>query len=68
MKIFLRVLAVVLGVLATPLAALIPTIETGLAEDANCRALIASVETPAKRAAGVKDKKGEDHPKASRSK
>jgi uncharacterized protein involved in outer membrane biogenesis len=60
--------AVILGVLATPLAALIPTIETGLAEDANCRALIASVETPAKRAAGVKDKKGEDHPKASRSK
>jgi uncharacterized protein involved in outer membrane biogenesis len=60
--------AVLLGVLATPFAALIPTIETGLAEDANCRALIASVETPAKRAAGVKDKKGEDHPKASRSK
>jgi AsmA family protein len=60
--------AVILGVLATPLAALIPTIETGLAKDANCRALIASVETPAKRAAGVKDKKGEDHPKASRSK
>ncbi|SEA24915.1 AsmA family protein [Nitrosospira multiformis] len=57
--------AVVLGVLATPLAALIPTIETGLAKDANCRALIASVETPAKRAAGVKDKKDEDHPPAS---
>ncbi|MBN9133234.1 MAG: AsmA family protein [Nitrosospira multiformis] len=56
--------AVLLGVLATPLAALIPTIETGLAKDANCRALIASVETPAKRAAGVKDKRDGDHPKA----
>ena len=60
--------AVILGVLATPLAALIPTIETGLAEDANCRALIASVETPAKRAAGVKDKKDEAHPKAAKPK
>jgi uncharacterized protein involved in outer membrane biogenesis len=60
--------AVLLGVLATPFAALIPTIETGLAEDANCRALIASVETPAKRAAGVKDKKDEDHPKAAKPK
>jgi uncharacterized protein involved in outer membrane biogenesis len=60
--------AVLLGVLATPLAALIPTIETGLAEDANCRALIASVETAAKRAAGANEKRSEDHSKASRSK
>jgi uncharacterized protein involved in outer membrane biogenesis len=58
--------AVVLGVLATPFAALIPTIETGLAEDANCRALIASVETAAKRAAGTKDKKDKDRPKAAK--
>jgi len=60
--------AVILGVLATPLAALIPTIETGLAKDANCRALIASVETPAKRAARIRDKKDEDHPKAAKPK
>jgi len=60
--------AVLLGVLATPFAALIPTIETGLAKDANCRALIASVETPAKRAVGANGKKDEDHSKASRSK
>ena len=60
--------AVVLGVLATPFAALIPTIETGLTEDANCRALIASVETAAKRAAGTKDKKDGDRSKEAKSK
>jgi uncharacterized protein involved in outer membrane biogenesis len=38
--------AVVLGVLATPLAALIPLIELGTGEDANCRALIASAKQP----------------------
>lgn len=40
--------AVVLGVLATPLAALIPLIETGPGEDSNCKALIASVKQPVK--------------------
>jgi hypothetical protein len=46
--------AVVLGVLATPLAALIPTIQLGLGEDHNCEALLQSVNkaasapTPAK--------------------
>ncbi|MEO6823883.1 MAG: AsmA family protein [Nitrosospira sp.] len=38
--------AVLLGVLATPLASLIPLIETGPGEDNNCRALIASVKQP----------------------
>lgn len=38
--------AVLLGVLATPLASLIPLIETGPGEDHNCRALIASVKKP----------------------
>ncbi|WP_090827657.1 AsmA family protein [Nitrosovibrio tenuis] len=38
--------AVALGVLATPAAALIPLIELGTGEDANCRALIASVKQP----------------------
>ena len=59
--------AVILGVLATPLAALIPTIETGLAEDANCKALVESVEAAAKRAAGTKDKKDGGSPKAAKS-
>ncbi|MEO8992763.1 MAG: AsmA family protein [Nitrosospira sp.] len=36
--------AVLLGIFATPAAALIPLIETGPGEDTNCRALIASVE------------------------
>lgn len=40
--------AVVLGVLATPLAALIPLIETGPGEDSNCKALISSVKQPLK--------------------
>ena len=40
--------AVVLGVLATPLAALIPTIETGPGEDNDCKALIASTHQPLK--------------------
>lgn len=38
--------AVLLGVFATPLASLIPLIETGPGEDNNCRALIASVKNP----------------------
>ena len=38
--------AVVLGVVATPLAALIPLIELGTGEDANCRALIALAKQP----------------------
>lgn len=38
--------AVLLGVFATPLASLIPLIETGPGEDNNCRALIASVKKP----------------------
>lgn len=38
--------AVLLGVFATPLASLIPLIETGPGEDHNCRALIASVKKP----------------------
>ena len=38
--------AVVLGVLATPLASLIPLIEIGTGEDANCRALIAVATKP----------------------
>ncbi|SEO39322.1 AsmA family protein [Nitrosovibrio sp. Nv6] len=38
--------AVLLGIFATPVAALIPLIETGPGEDNNCRALIASVEKP----------------------
>ncbi|HVW64078.1 MAG TPA: AsmA family protein [Nitrosospira sp.] len=37
--------AVLLGVFATPLASLIPLIETGPGEDANCRALMASVKS-----------------------
>lgn len=38
--------AVVLGVVATPLGALIPLIETGPGEDANCRALIEAAKHP----------------------
>ena len=38
--------AVVLGVLATPLASLIPFIDIGTGEDANCRALIAEATKP----------------------
>jgi len=38
--------AVLLGVLATPLASLIPLIETGPGEDNDCRALIASAKQP----------------------
>lgn len=38
--------AILLGVLATPLASLIPLIETGPGEDNDCRALIASVKKP----------------------
>ena len=38
--------AVVLGVVATPLAALIPLIELGTGEDANCRELIALAKQP----------------------
>ncbi|HEX8875024.1 MAG TPA: AsmA family protein [Nitrosospira sp.] len=38
--------SVVLGVLATPFAALIPLIETGPGEDTNCGALIESVKQP----------------------
>lgn len=38
--------AVLLGVFATPVASLIPLIETGPGEDNNCRALIASVKKP----------------------
>ena len=40
--------AVVLGVIATPLAALIPLIETGPGEDNDCKALIASTKQPLK--------------------
>jgi uncharacterized protein involved in outer membrane biogenesis len=39
--------SVLLGVLATPLAALIPTIDLGLGEDANCGALIAEARSAA---------------------
>ena len=43
--------AVVLGVLATPLASLIPLIDIGTGEDANCRALIAeATKSPAAKA------------------
>lgn len=38
--------AVALGVLATPLASLIPLIELGPGEDNDCKALIASVKNP----------------------
>ncbi|MBA2658040.1 MAG: AsmA family protein [Nitrosospira sp.] len=38
--------SVLLGVLATPLASLIPLIETGPGEDNDCNALIASVKNP----------------------
>ncbi|KIO48880.1 AsmA family protein [Nitrosospira sp. NpAV] len=38
--------AVLLGIFATPLASLIPLIETGPGEDHNCRSLIASVKKP----------------------
>ncbi|SCY52854.1 AsmA family protein [Nitrosospira sp. Nsp13] len=38
--------AVLLGVFATPVASLIPLIETGPGEDHNCRALILSVKKP----------------------
>lgn len=41
--------AVLLGVFATPFAALIPLIETGPGEDTNCRALIASVKKSAQK-------------------
>ena len=40
--------AALLGALATPFAALIPLIETGPGEDANCKALLASVKQPLK--------------------
>lgn len=40
--------AVILGVLATPLAALIPTIELGLGKDHNCEALLQSAQDSAK--------------------
>jgi uncharacterized protein involved in outer membrane biogenesis len=50
--------AVLLGIFATPAAALIPLIETGPGEDNNCRALIASVKDttshPAKEASPKK--------------
>jgi AsmA family protein len=43
----IRVVAsAVLGALATPFAALIPLIETGPGEDANCRALIEAAKHP----------------------
>jgi AsmA family protein len=42
--------AVLLGTVATPLAALIPTIETGPGQDANCGALLASVRQATARA------------------
>ncbi|SOD41427.1 AsmA family protein [Nitrosovibrio sp. Nv4] len=38
--------AVLLGIFATPAAALIPLIETGPGEDNDCKALIASVQQP----------------------
>ncbi|SFN30316.1 hypothetical protein SAMN05216386_0369 [Nitrosospira briensis] len=38
--------AVVLGIFATPVAALIPLIETGPGEDNDCKALIASTKQP----------------------
>jgi uncharacterized protein involved in outer membrane biogenesis len=40
--------AVLLGVFGTPAASLIALIETGPGEDANCRALMASAQTPTK--------------------
>jgi AsmA family protein len=50
--------AVVLGVIATPLAALIPLIETGPGEDNDCKALIASAKQPLK-SEKQKEKKAE---------
>lgn len=49
--------AVLLGVFATPFAALIPLIETGPGEDTNCRALIASVEKSAQKEKAKSGKK-----------
>lgn len=40
--------AVALGVLLTPLAALLPTVQLGTAENHDCRALIARTEAPAR--------------------
>jgi hypothetical protein len=40
--------AAVLGVLLTPLGALIPTIQLGLGEDSDCKSLLADVEAGAK--------------------
>lgn len=48
--------AVLLGIFATPAAALIPLIELGPGEDNNCRALIASVKQPHPDASQKKDK------------
>ena len=45
--------AVALGVFLTPLAALLPTIQLGLGEDHDCKALLGHVETEA-RAQGTK--------------
>ena len=39
--------AVVLGMLFTPLAALLPTIETGLGQDSDCKALVAAARSNA---------------------
>src|SRR4051812_18243660 len=52
--------AVVLGVLATPVASLIPLVDIGTGEDANCRALIAAAvrPQPSKRGKGKQDKQG----------
>ncbi len=50
--------AVVLGVFLTPLAALLPTIQLGLGKDHNCGALMTTVQTAAKRAAGTGPQRG----------
>jgi uncharacterized protein involved in outer membrane biogenesis len=53
--------AVVLGIFATPVAALIPLIETGPGEDNDCKALIASTKQPLpQHAQGSKKKNGQD--------
>ena len=56
--------AVVLGVFATPFAALIPLIDIGLGEDNDCKTLIEAVKTgkklPEKNSAPVKEKEKEE--------
>lgn len=56
--------AVLLGIFATPAAALIPLIETGPGEDTNCRALIASVKETPPQKKEAQPKKREKHQKS----